>query len=388
MGEVLGSDPLLTADIASAAQPSEPAPAPGGLAGRLMLPSDFDEIRLFALLLWRFKAPNGFLSFLGPEGGDPDGPFKWDFLLQTNGVHIQVIRSVNGLELWWWGRSAAPEHVVEYLTRNMDLHCDDIDRVIATLEEYALLLNPYARHKNMAALARDELVQLEPKPPTTPVAPGTPEDELHAFGRALQDYYKVIDRQAMYSMLLVTESAYMAEAYLNLLYAILMRPVLRQSGQLQAECLLRKWRSKIEHLPADCLHVAKSPDMGDTRIRDAKWLFGLRNRIAHSYPDRSEMKVGKMWFFQRFPVFPVAAPSAELARVLVNQLPTRDEALRAHAVAEALVTFLRDLVDPEVAQTLDMVAGAQPLGYNETKAIYGVPFADFTLFVPGMGPAA
>jgi len=33
------------------------------------------------------------------------------------------------------------------------------------------------------------------------------------------------------------------------------------------------------------------------------------------------------------------------------------------------------------------VAGAQPLGYNETKAIYGVPFADFTLFVPGMGPA-
>jgi hypothetical protein len=99
------------------------------------------------------------------------------------------------------------------------------------------------------------------------------------------------------------------------------------------------------------------------------------------------MKVGTMWFFQRFPVFPTAAPAAELARVLVNQLPTRDEAFAAHAAAEALVEFLGELVHPDVAEGFSMGAQAQPLGYNESKAVYGVPFGDFTLFMPGIGPA-
>jgi len=367
--------------------PRDPAPAPGGLDGRRMLSSDFDELRLFAMLLWRFGRPNGFISFLGPSEGDPDGPFKWDFLLEVTGLCIQVIRSVNGLELWWWGRHAKPEYVVEFLTRNVKLHGPEIDETIAKLEEYTLLLNPYARHRNMASLAHEELLKVDPTPPVMPTRPTATESEMHAFGRSLQGYYKAIDRQAMYSMMLVTESAYMAEAFLNLLYAVLMRPVVRESKQMREECLYRKWRSKIEHLPADCLHIIKRPDMGDTRIRDAKWLFDLRNRIAHSYPDTTEMKVGTMWFFQRFPVFPTAAPAAELARVLVNQLPTRDEAFAAHAAAEALVEFLGELVHPDVAEGFSMGAQAQPLGYNESKAVYGVPFGDFTLFMPGIGPA-
>src|SRR5665647_645891 len=148
------------------------------------------------------------------------------------------------------------------------------------------------------------------------------------------------------------------------------------------ECLRRSWKSKIEHLAADCDYVAKQPEMGDKRVAEATWLFDLRNRIAHSYPDHSQMRIGSMWFFDRYPILPWAAPYVDMAHVLNNQLPSKEEALRAFDAGSGLVAFLRDLLDDDVAQPVNMRAAAKPLGYNETEGVYGVPFARVVLLLP------
>ena len=200
-----------------------------------------------------------------------------------------------------------------------------------------------------------------------------------------KEYYQQVDRQALFSMLLVSEAAFMSEAYLNLMYAVFLRPEIRKTERLFNESLLRKWKSKIEHLPTDCIHITKTPDLGDNRIRDAQKLFQLRNRIAHSYPDRAEMKIGQIWFHKRFPVFPKAVPSHKFALALNNQIPSRDDAEFSLKSAEALLDYLRELLDPEMVEGFDMFAKSQPLGYNETKGIYGVPFANFAVMAIRFG---
>lgn len=373
-------DPLKTADIANAEVPRSPVATGTEPRGQMWLPESFEEVRLFALLLWRFKEPNGMLTFLGRPGGDPDGPFKWDFLLEIDHVCINVIRSAGGLELWWWGRLVSNETVMAFLTHNLDIHRADVDATIGSLEDFTLLLNPYARHKDMAELARDELMKIDCEAPLTPPMVGASKQVIEEWADALHDYHVQVDRQAMYSMHLVSESAFKAEAYLNLMYALLLRPVIRDSNRLRDEALLRKWKSKIQHLPSDCQHISKTPDLGDSRVRDAAWLFDLRNKIAHSYPDRDAMKTGHMWFFQCFPVFAVAAPSVKLDCALSNQLPSREEALKALSIADAFIEYLGELVDSEAAIALDCIAGAQPLGYNETKKVYSVPFGRYEAF--------
>lgn len=52
-------------------------------ASQVILPETCRELDVYALLAWRFDRPMGVMSFLGPEGGDPDGPFKWDFSFAT-----------------------------------------------------------------------------------------------------------------------------------------------------------------------------------------------------------------------------------------------------------------------------------------------------------------
>ncbi len=374
------SDPLGRMDIAAATPPNNLVPPDDRPRGQLWLPESFEEVRLFALLMWRLKRPNGPLSLLGDPGGDPDGPFKWDFLVDIDGVSINVIRSAAGLELRWWGRFVDGKTMEAFVQHNLELHRTEIEAAMGRLEEYTLLLNPFSRHKNMAELSKDELVGIDCEAPEVPSIAGAPKETYDAYFKATQDYFRAVDRQAMHSMHLVAESAFMAEAYLNLMYAVLLRPVIRNSAQLRSESLLRKWKNKIEHLPSDCDHIVKTPDLGDSRVRDAKWLFDLRNRIAHSYPDPAEMRIGGMWFFKSFPVFPVAAPTIKLDRALNNQLPTREDALKALPMAEAFVTFLRELVDSEAADGIDLLAAAQPLGFNETKGIYGIPFGRYSAF--------
>jgi hypothetical protein len=170
------------------------------------------------------------------------------------------------------------------------------------------------------------------------------------------------------------ESAYMAEAYLNLILAVFMRDEVRASQSIYTETLMRKWRSKIERLHLDCRYIKSPANLGDSRVRDAKEMFDLRNKVAHSYPDTDDLKLGTMWFHQSFPVLPSAVSFLSFAIALNNQLPSADDAIFCMKAADQLIAFLTELIDDRAVKTFKALAEANPLGFNETKKIYGVPF--------------
>lgn len=378
---------LDTLDISTAQKVCKPfVPDRGGIKGQHFLPEGFDELRLFALLKAKFGSPNGFLTFLGRPGGDPDGPFKWDYIFSPDGkINVQVVRTVMAVELQWWNGDVNPEELVGYLERSISMHADIIEDAIATLDHYKLILNPYIRHKTLVDLAAKELSELSLIEPQFPIDVKRSEEVLEEFKNAFASYISAVDKQASLTLLAVTESAFMAEAYLNMLLALLMRPEIRVSKSIQQETLFRKWRSKVERLPLDCLHVL-SPDMGDSRIRDAKNLFDLRNKVAHSYPDKEEMKVGEMWFEQSFPVLEAGQPFRKFAIALHNQLPSVNEALFCIETAKKFVKFLTEIVDPKVRDSIEFLIESNPIGFNETKGIYGVPFGRTPIIYSGYGP--
>ena len=378
---------LHSLDISTAQQVCEPyVPERGGIGGQHFLPEGFDELRLFALLKAKFGSPNGFLTFLGRQGGDPDGPFKWDYIFSPDGkVNVQVVRTVKAVEIRWWNGNLEPEELVEYLERSISQNADRIEDAIATLDHYKLILNPYIRHKTLADLAAKELSELSLIEPQFPNDENRSEEDLEQFKNEYADYITSVDKQASLTLLSVTESAFMAEAYLNMLLAVLLRPEIRASKSIQQETLFRKWRSKVERLPLDCLHVL-TPDMGDSCLRDAKTMFDLRNKVAHSYPDKEGMKVGEMWFEQSFPVLEAGQPFKKFVIALHNQLPSVSEAFFCIDAASRFVQFLAQLIDPKIRESIEFLIGSNPIGFNETKGIYGVPFGKMAILYTEFGP--
>lgn len=378
---------LRYADLVDAQSSPDPRPqAAEGLKGRFILAPEFSEIRLFSLLKWRFGGPNGILTFLGPRGGDPDGPFKWDFLFTpVEPLRLQVIRKVAGIEVWWWGADTRREDVIAYLKKNLSEHSDAIDKTIASLEEYTLLLNPYVRYRSIVDSCIEELRKPSPAAPAIPADIQVDKAFYAQLGEEFSQYMKAVDRQAVFAILSVSASAFMAEAYLNLLLAVLLRKEIRASRRLLKDTLHRPWRTKLERLPADCQFIDHAPDLDDPRVREVSKLFELRNQLAHSYPDPKRFKVGTMWFQESFPVLPTAVPFHEYALALNNQLPSVEEALECGEAVIGFVEYLQTLVSETIARELQLLSNANPLGYNRSKKIYGVPFASWVIVAGGVG---
>jgi hypothetical protein len=367
---------LPESDLKDATPSPEPMPPEGTkLSGRFFLPPDFPEIQLFGLLMWKIGHPNGPMTFLlTRHQGDPDAPFKWDYLFVPHGnLRLQVIRGSAGIEIWYWGEAAAEADILAYLKSNIARYEKEIAETVKGLEQHTLILNPYVRHRVIAEFALEELDKL------TPVQPDTPKGHVEQGAMAeytakLREFDQQVQRQASLMLLLVTESAFMAESYLNLLLAFLMRKEVRESNTIRTETLMRKWRAKIERLHVDCTAIPKPANLGDARMANAKKMFDIRNRVAHSYPDTKEMAIGEMWFYNCFPVLKQGVPFMQFAVALHNQLPSPDEARFCKKAADELVEFLTELVNPEVRDEIQFVTESNPLGYNQAKKMYSVPF--------------
>src|SRR6266536_1523668 len=140
---------LAQVDFADATPSPEPMPRErGGLAGRMFLPADFPELQLYALLKSRIGGPNGLMTLvLKRPQGDPDAPFKWDFVfVPSDNLKLQILRGAAGIEVWWWGEEVTENDILTYLKSNIERHQAKIAEVIAGLERHTLILNPYVRH--------------------------------------------------------------------------------------------------------------------------------------------------------------------------------------------------------------------------------------------------
>jgi hypothetical protein len=193
--------------------------------------------------------------------------------------------------------------------------------------------------------------------------------------KSIQDHMAAARRETFFSVTLVSESAFMAEAFLNFLLAISLQKVIRENKELFEETLRRTWRAKIQHLPLSSMLVKKAPDLGDARVRDAGKLFALRNRIAHSYPDPDHLGAGVMYFFRNYPVLEHPMPFDGFQMATQRLLPTRDEALEGFSAGQGLVQFIEE-IDEGFRKVFMLFANCSPLGYRADTGRYVRVFSD------------
>jgi hypothetical protein len=340
------------------------------------LPSDLPEIEVFGLLYWRFGEPNGFLSKMLASGGDPDAPWKWQYVFRLDeSIKISVQRSWLALEFMVWGCRLSVDVAIEFLRYNLALHKHDIQTAIEKLEHWCLVINPFQRHAAMAHVAADELRRVEIPRIAYPPGVGCTRKESRRYINSLKEHTSAARREMFYCMSLVTESAFMAESYLNLAITLFRNDPLRKNEGLFKDIRRGRWVDKLKGLPLYCLEVEVQPDLQADAVRSAEWLFGLRNRLAHSHPDIPDLAVSEMWFNSRIPILPTAVPFDSFQLVTDRILPTRDEALHALPAATSFVDYVTSLFSSNAQNALQTAATALALGFNQKTQHYCVPFS-------------
>ncbi|MCC6256342.1 MAG: hypothetical protein IT276_15620 [Ignavibacteriaceae bacterium] len=353
---------------------------------RLFLPDEISEIDLFSLLVWKFKHPNGLMSLAVNFQGDANAPFKWDFIFKTNkGNIVQFIRSVTSLELNINIEGVTEKEIVDLINFNLNKYKKEVYETKQMLGNFVLIVNPYDRHKKMADMAEEELKNINSQKPVTVKDPITTKSEMDKYSEEFSKFYIDSDKEALFSMLLVTESAFSVEAYLNLIHAVFMKEEIFNNNNIFQETLRRQWKNKIERLPLSCDYIiSKNIDINSPEIKEMQKLFDLRNKIAHSYPDEKDLGVGQMWFFKDFPILENPIPYHSYQLALNNRLPKKSEALAVKTIADNSINYLNNFIDENNRNYFSELASSSPLAYCKNGRVYSAPFSNQIIFSIGL----
>ena len=107
------------------------------------LPESYPEATLFAMLMWKFGPPNGPMSLpLGPSG-DPDAPWKWDYLFELpEGITIHIMRSWLNIEVRFSGGKVNRDDFLAFLGTNQKRYAKEIKKQLSELEQYVAVSQP------------------------------------------------------------------------------------------------------------------------------------------------------------------------------------------------------------------------------------------------------
>ncbi len=354
-------------------------------ASQVILPETCRELDVYALLAWRFDRPMGVMSFLGPEGGDPDGPFKWDFSFATpDGLLVSVLRTWRHLEFQFIGREITLADAQAFVSFNLERYGNLVAAVREGLECHRLVVNPFYRHRQMADYALKQLQTITVPEIWFPGGMGKSRADLDKQTASLKAHMDAAHREVFYSVTLVAESAYQAESFINLVLALTMKPLIREDKTLFKDTLHKQWRPKLQNLPLTSFAVTRSPRLDDPRVATAQKLFDLRNRIAHSYPDTQQLATGRHVYFQEaYPILEYAEPFLGFQVGTERVLPTRDDAIEAKRAADAFVEFVVEQLDESYRAEIDLAARCNPLGYNVGSGRYSIPFGPTLMLLLG-----
>lgn len=362
---------LGTVDISDATMENLDITEPAGTM--VIIPNDYSEIDVFCLMLARFGHPNGPMTMSIPDG-DPNAPFKWDFIFNIpNFGTLEICRSWMHLEIRTRKITAPPKELLGFLQYNLDAHKDKIENVKGKIEDYRLLINPFKRHQLLANESKEELDNFTIKKIYYPKGMAATEKQIKRHNKSFDNYMKGMNKESSLSISLCTHSAFMVEAYLNLILAVFLKKDIREDSAIFKETIERPWRKKIKRLHVDCNHISKV-DFGDSIIRDISKVFDLRNKVAHSYPHKEDLTVSNMWFFKNFPILENPLPFDKFQIAANNSLPTKTEAIFCFETANKMIELIDRYITTSNLEGFKMLSNSNPIGFNEKKGVYSLPF--------------
>lgn len=337
-----------------------------------------NEIRpadLFCYLGGRFGQPNGMQNFFRAD--DSDNLIHWEWTLR----HDLGIVSFAGMnfrtEVHFYGQFALDHEdrtaLIEQLRTDFSAWGPQMGEVRRHLENWVEFVNPYQRIRRAIDRLVDELDALE-------LRPG--EDDLDDAWTGTTEEVKARwdDIGARYSsgfglcfgirsMLPV-----LAEAYVNLVLSILMRPELKGDARLRESVFRQPIDVRIKSLSVNCIGFSRQPDYSSDACRRYHSLVNERNDLLHGNVVIDKLKFNEVYFLNKIPVFKeyrtMWQRSLEVEMDAVGLRGVRDEM----KIVADLISYLLSCLDERLRPEIERMTASYELGLNTATQRLGILF--------------
>ena len=268
------------------------------------LQNEIKPADLYCYLYGRFGPPNGIQNFLRADHSENLIHWEWtvqayDRILLIQGHNFRTEIWVSGTEL----ESDARDQLISEIKKSLPAFGPEMGKVRNALEHWVEFINPYKRIRSAVESLTKGLDSLsipdsanQPKSVAEYESPEQWADDWKRHGESISRATGLCF--GIRSMLPV-----MAEAFVNLLMYLLMKPELKADDRLRENLFRQPIDVRVRGLSHNCLGFASNIDYSHEACRLYHSLVNERNDLLHGNVIVDKLKFNELYFNGRVPVF-------------------------------------------------------------------------------------
>lgn len=347
---------------------------------------------LYCYLGARFGRPNGLQNFWRED--DSDNLIHWEWTLR----HKAGLVSFQGMnfrtEIHIYGGEPPADsdktQLVAQVKADFAAHGPKMSEVRRTLEQWIEFVNPYQRIRISIDRLLEDLAALNLRPDhdaldTTGLMGDDPAAATKHWEETGARYSKGFGLCfGIRSMIPV-----LAEAYVNLVIYILMKPEIRGDERLRENVFRQPIDVRIKSLSLNCVGFTRQPDYASDACKGYHTLVNERNDLLHGNVAVDKLRFNEVYFAGTVPIFREYRTMWQRSLGLMANAVGLQSVQAELAVVNALISYLESCLDEEHREKVRMLTARYELGLNKATRRVGILFPPWLVdFRAVAGPTA
>lgn len=334
---------------------------------------------LYCYLRARFGTPNGMQNFLRKD--DSDNLVHWEWCLRY-GPSWLTFQGMNfRTEIWLMGEIAAEEFdstsLVAQIKADFGNYGKQMSEARKDLEHWTEFVNPYHRIRGSIEKLLDDLRELNLRPEDEAIPDITSAEQIPPdhWGELLGRYTEGLGLCfGIRSMLPV-----MAEAFVNLVLFVLMKPDLKSDERLRENTIRQPIDVRVKLLHLTCSGFERAIDYSHESCKAYHRLVNERNDLLHGNVVLEKLKFNEVFFNGRVPIFKSyrsmweRSVGVEIQAVGLHRLEKEVE------IVDNFSAYLMSCMNAGIREQFNRIAETRDLGINAENGRIGILFPGYLI---------
>lgn len=342
---------------------------------------------LYCYFAARFGRPNGIQNFF--RNNNSDNLIHWDWTLSCEYGFLSFLGMNFRTEVGLIGAfpfvESDKQDLIAQIKNDFANYGQKMSEVRKSLEHWTEFVNPYRRLSSSVENLTTELeaLQLQPEDEAIPDLTSTEQFPEDGWANVFAKYTKGLGLCfGIRSMLPV-----MAEAYVNLLLFVFMRPEIRADERLRESTIRQPIDIRIKSLHMTCVGFEKPVDYASEACKAYHTLVNERNDMLHGNVVLEKIRFNDLYFNGTVPVFKQYRSLWErTVGVEIDAVGLR-KLHQEVAVVKELISYLTTRLKPELRTQFERVSSTRDLGIKTGSGRIGILFPGHLVdMFPGFEP--
>lgn len=347
----------------------------GGGGNSLIIRNEITPANLCSYFVARFGPPNGIQNFLRKD--DSDNLIHWEWVFRTPRGLVAFQGQNFRTEIWFTSGENCSQEALPELLDQIKTDFKNYGRGMSEfrkgIEDWTEFVNPYVRIKSSVDCLLSELedLKLQPENEAIPNADSAAQIAAQPWSELASKYSQGLGLCfGVRSMLPV-----MAEAYVNLMMFVLLRPDIKCDERLREHTIRQPIDIRVKTLHTNCVGFSRSVDYSSEPCKAYHTLVNERNDLLHGNVVLDKLKFSEVYFVGTVPIFKEYRTMWErTVGVDVEAVGLRRLHNEVKIVCD-LIDYINSCLDPKVKNQMEMIAQRRDLGFNKKTGRIGILFA-------------